>query len=107
MSGNDYDVDAAPGVPADDGEPWTETAARLEETRGRIRAAADALRAHPRVLAVDTLAPGTGPHTGWTLEATLDTSTCWPGVLRTLADKRLHVREARPRGTGYHVVATA
>jgi len=53
---------------------------------------------------VDALDPATGPYDAWTLECTLTTATCPPGVLRALADTRRHVREAQPRGTEYHVV---
>jgi len=76
------------------------------EARERIHEAADTIRTHPRCAGVDALDPQTGPHDAWTLECTLTTDTCPPGVLRALGDKRLHVREARPRGTGYHVVAS-
>ncbi|QGN05866.1 hypothetical protein Hrd1104_00210 [Halorhabdus sp. CBA1104] len=75
------------------------------EQRERVQAAADAIEAHPRCAGVDALAPGVGPHDAWTLECTLATSTCPPDVLYALVIARLRLREARPRGTGYHVVA--
>jgi len=76
------------------------------EKRTRIRETADAIRAHPKCAGVTVLAPETGPHAGWALECTLTTTACPPGVLRALASRRLRVREARPRGRGFHVVAT-
>jgi len=111
MTGDTYDVDAEPGVPAEDGESWDATARRLRgctvTKRERARTAAAVIRSHPQVLGVDTLAPTTGPRDAWTLECTLTSGTCPPAVLRTLASKRLHVLEACPRGSGYHVIARA
>jgi hypothetical protein len=75
------------------------------EKRERLRDLAATLRSHPRVAGVDVLAPATGPRDAWTLEAVLDTGTCPPAVLRALGNARVHVVEARPRGSGFHVVA--
>lgn len=98
--------DAEPGVPREQGEPWADVADRLEDTRGRLQAAAAAIDAHPATAGTDVLDPGTGPHNAWTLEATLVGDRAPAPVVQALARSRLQIREAVPRGTGFHIVAT-
>lgn len=111
MTGNTYEVDGEPGVPASEGESFEQAAARLRgctvENRERVRRAAAVIRSHPKCAGADVLAPNRGPRDAWTCEITLDAGECPPAVLRTLADQRLGVLEARPRGAGYHVIARA
>lgn len=64
--------------------------------RRRAREAADALRACESVLAVDVLAPATGPQDGWSIEATAE--IVGPTVLRTAARHDLALPEIAPQG---------
>lgn len=112
MTGNTYGVDGAPGVPREEGESLAEAAHRLRATctveqRRSITDAADTLRSHPKVAGADVLTPREGPRDAWTCEITCTTDTCPPGVLHPLASARLHIVEARPRGTGFWIVETA
>jgi len=74
--------------------------------RTRPRITAKLIENYLTTLSVDVFAPDSGSCEAW-IEIGLDQDVAPPAIVQKLADKRLHVREARPRGTGYHLIATA
>jgi len=76
--------------------------------RTRAKRAARTIRSHPRVAAVNVLAPDTDPTGDWTLEITLTNAIAAPpAALHTLAVERLSIRDARSQGPAFRVVASA
>jgi len=76
--------------------------------RARIQRAARSLRLSEPIAAVDVIEPGTGPISGWVLEATLAERDHVPAAaLSVLSDERLDLRSAEPQGPHYRIVATA
>jgi len=76
----------------------------IVDERDDAAAAAEALRAHPAIAAVELVQPCEGPHPAWTLEATVLTgphhdARGWePRHQRTAADHGLTLRDGSPRG---------
>lgn len=62
-----------------------------------IDTAAETIEAHPKCAGVTKLDDA--------LEIRMDARSCPPAVLRMLSTNRLHIAEARPRESGYHVLA--
>lgn len=63
-----------------------------------------ALALAPRVEAVDVLAPGSGPRSGWTIEIVATGAAAGPRILRPLARYDASIADVSPQGD--HVVAT-